>query len=221
MAGHADAAGGTMIWRKSRNFPIRKVRPVQNVPGAEAPSANLTRELDALRAGHRAGPEGEPRHSAGAALSLATVFISLVSLVGGVAAVQAREMRRDHERHERFMRVAEEGAINFTTVGWTSIDADVQRIRDNATGDYAKDFAKGSSAAFVDVVRRTKSTTRGVINESGIDNETQTDARVLVAVTVKTTNDVDRDETTRNWRLRVSVREDNGSVKVSKMEVIS
>ena len=122
------------------------------------------------------------------------------------------------ERSE-FVAAARQGATNLTSIDWQQADQDVQRILDGATGGFYDDFAKHAQP-FVDVVKKTKSTTVGTVTEAGIESQSQQSAQVLVAVTVTTTNAGAPQPDPHGWRLRLAVERVGGQTKVSKVEFV-
>lgn len=76
---------------------------------------------------------------------------------------------------------------NLTTISYTEAEADVQRILDSATGTFCAHFQK-RSPAFVEVVKQAQSKSEGTVTAAGVESENGDQARILVAVTVKTSN---------------------------------
>jgi Mce-associated membrane protein len=60
-------------------------------------------------------------------------------------------------------------ALALTTVDYRTVDRDVQRILDNATGAFYDDF-NGRSAEFTQVVLDSKSTSTSTISEARLDS---------------------------------------------------
>ena len=154
-----------------------------------------------------------------ATLLALAVVVALAVLVGwlGFRAHQSEQVRT---QRSQFLQVARQGALNLTTIDWQKAEGDVQRILDGATGQFYDDFAKRSQP-FIDVVKKAKSTTVGTITEAGLESQTADDARVLVAVTVTTSNaDVPQPDP-HAWRMRISVQKVGDQAKVSNVEFVS
>jgi Mce-associated membrane protein len=148
---------------------------------------------------------------------VATV-VTLAALAGwlGLHAYQAHQ--RQAERGQ-FLQAARQGAVDLTTIDWQQSDRDVQRILDGATGQFYDDFARRSQP-FVDVVKKTKSTTVGTVTEAGLESQSADSAQVLVAVTVVTSNAGAPQSDPHGWRLRVAVTHVGDQVKVSNVEFV-
>ena len=117
------------------------------------------------------------------------------------------------------MQVARQAAVNLTTVNYTEVDADIQRILNSATGAFHDDFQKRSQP-FVDVVKQVQSKSEGTVAEAGLVSETGDEAQVLVAVAVKTSISAAPEQEPRRWRLRITVQKTADGAKVSNVEFV-
>jgi Mce-associated membrane protein len=95
----------------------------------------------------------------------------------------------------------------------------VQRILDSATGTFYDDFQK-RAGPFVEVVKQAKSKSVGTVTEAGLESDTGTEAEVLVAVAVKTSNAGAAEQQPRLWRMRITVQKMGDDVKVSNVEFV-
>lgn len=151
------------------------------------------------------------------AVGLVIVAASL-GLAGwlGYRNYQAREAQA---QRNLYVQVARQAAVNLTTISYTEVDADVQRILDSATGTFHDDFQKRSQP-FVDVVKQAQSKSEGTVAEAGLESETGGQAQVLVAVSVRTSIAAAPDQDPRRWRLRISVQKTADGAKVSNVEFV-
>ena len=117
------------------------------------------------------------------------------------------------------VQMGRQGAINLTTIDYQQAEADVQRILDSSTGEFYDEF-KSRSAAFVDVVKKAKSSSVGTVTEAGLESTNGSDGQVLVAVTVESSSDGKSEEQPRYWRMRLTVSRQGGTVKVSKVDFV-
>jgi Mce-associated membrane protein len=190
--------------------------------------ANLDAIVDDASIGLGANANGTQPISAQArrrrALPLALVVsgvaaAALAGLVGwsGYRAHQASEVE---QQRELFMRVGRQGALDLTSISHTEVDADVRRILDTSTGSFQDDFQQRWQP-FIDLVKREQSTSHGTITEAGLQSMTSDSARVLVAVSVKTTTAAVPDPHVNSFRLRIDVNRVNGGAKVSNVEFVS
>lgn len=149
-----------------------------------------------------------------AAVGLVAV-LSLGGLVGWLG-VRTYEMRQDQDMRELFLRVGRQGAVNLTTIDWQNVNNDIQRILDSATGPFYEDFSKRSQP-FIDVVKKVQSKSVGTVTEAGLESVSRNEARVLVAVSVKTSNLGAEDQPLRSWRMRLDVQRVDDGAKISNV----
>ena len=123
------------------------------------------------------------------------------------------------EQRKLFLQVGRQGALNLTTIDWQHADADVQRVLDSSTGTFYDDF-QSRAAPFVEVVKQAQSKSVGTISEAGLESESDNAAKVLVAVTVNTTNAGAPEQQPRSWRMRISVEKVGDDAKVSNVEFV-
>ncbi len=146
------------------------------------------------------------------------VVLALAGLTGWLG-YRTWESQRAESARELFLQVGRQGALNLTTIDWEHADTDVQRILDSATGTFYDDFQKRAQP-FAEVVKQAKSKSEGTIAEAGLENSTDDEAQVLVAVTVKTTNAGAPEQQPRAWRMRISVEKIGDDAKVSNVEFV-
>jgi Mce-associated membrane protein len=152
-----------------------------------------------------------------AAIGLATV-IAVSGLIAWLG-YRTYESHQARQQDQLFIQVARQGAMNLTTIDYTRVDADVQRILDSATGQFRNDFQK-RSRPFIDVVRQAQSKSEGTIVEAALESQQGDQAQVLVAVTVKTSNAGAAEQQPRAWRMRISVQRVGNNAKVSNVEFV-
>ncbi|MGV0793474.1 Mce protein [Mycolicibacterium sp. XJ1819] len=154
---------------------------------------------------------------------LATIAgLVLVLGLGGLAGwlgYQAYQARKADDLRNLFIQVGRQGALNLTTIDWEQAEGDVQRILDSATGTFYDDFQQRAQP-FVEVVKQAQSKSTGSINEAGLESQSGNEGRVLVAVTVNTTNLGAPEQQPRSWRMRITVEKVGDEAKVSNVEFV-
>lgn len=122
---------------------------------------------------------------------LATIagLVAVLALGGlaGWSGYRAYAAYQGEKQRQLFLQVGRQGALNLTTIDWEHAEADVQRVLDSATGTFYDDF-QNRAAPFVEVVKQAQSKSVGTIAEAGLESATKDEGRVLVAVTVNTSN---------------------------------
>lgn len=146
-----------------------------------------------------------PRLSRAGWASVAGVVATAV-LAGLTGWQGCRAYERHHANAQRdlFVQVARQGAVNLTTISYTEIDADVQRIIDLSTGAFREDFEQRSKP-FIEVVKAAQSKSEGTVTDAGLESQRADSAQVLVAVAVKSQT-AGGEEAPREWRMRIEVR---------------
>ncbi|SPM41872.1 Mce associated membrane protein [Mycobacterium numidiamassiliense] len=149
-----------------------------------------------------------------ALLAGAVIVAALAGLVGWLG-------YRTYQRHEaqaqrdQFVQVARQGAVNLTTISYTEVDADVQRIIDLSTGAFREDFQQRSKP-FIEVVKAAQSKSEGTVTDAGLESQKGNTAQVLVAIAVKSRTS-GGEEAPREWRMRVEVQSVGDDAKVSNV----
>lgn len=166
--------------------------------------------------------EAEPkkRRISMSPVRLATVvgvvaILAMGGLVGWLG-YRTYQLREDQEQRALFLRVGRQGALNLTTIDYQNVNNDIQRILDSATGKFYDDFSKRSQP-FIDVVKKVQSKSVGTVTEAGLESVSGNEARVLVAVSVKTSNLGAEDQPPRAWRMRIDVTKVDDGAKVSNV----
>jgi Mce-associated membrane protein len=229
MAADADAPEGEMSNAETGAEPAPESGPApdaepasaakgaaaDDTEGAEASatdasdSAAVEEDEDAIPAGRRMSP-----------VRLATLLgVLAVVALGGVVGwlgFQTYQLRQEQQQRELFLRMGRQGAVNLTTIDWQNVNHDIQRILDSATGPFYEDFSKRSQP-FIDVVKKVQSKSVGTVTEAGLESVSANEARVLVAVSVKTSNLGAEDQPPRAWRMRIDVQKVDDGAKVSNV----
>jgi Mce-associated membrane protein len=154
------------------------------------------------------------------ALVAGLVIVVALAALAGWLGIRAHESRSALHQRNVAVQVAEQGAINLTTIDWQQADSNIQRILDGATGAFYDDFSQRSQP-FVEVVKQAKSTSVGTVNAAALESESPEDASVLVTVSVKTTAATAPEAGPRLWRMRMSLRKVNNQLKISNVEFVA
>jgi len=119
-----------------------------------------------------------------------------------------------------FLQAGRQGALNLTTMDYAHVDADIRRVLDGSAGTFHDDFQQ-RAPAFEDVVTKTQSRTQGTVTEAGIESVSGDSARVLVAVSVKTSNIAAPEQHPRLWRMRLDVQKIGDVAKVTNVGFVA
>jgi Mce-associated membrane protein len=183
-------------------------------------TAAADKEQASADADTQADADGRDKAAVRSGFRLALVLgLAGVAGLGGLAVWLGwctHQAQQADQQRNRFLDAGKVGALNLTTINYTEAGADIQRILDSSTGQFYDDFSK-RAPAFVDVVKQSQSKTQGSITEAGVESISGGSARVLVAVSVDTSNAGAAEQTPRHWRMRVDVQKVGDTMKVSNV----
>jgi Mce-associated membrane protein len=151
----------------------------------------------------------------GSALVASSVIVATLAGLAGWLGYRAYQKHQAQVQRDLFVQVARQGAVNLTTVDYTRVDADVQRILDLATGAFRDDFEQRSKP-FIEVVKAAQSKSEGTVTDAGLESQRGDSAQVMVAVAVKSRT-AGGEATPREWRMRIEVRSVGDDAKVSNV----
>jgi Mce-associated membrane protein len=149
---------------------------------------------------------------------VAVVLVTLGGLFGWLG-YRAYQTRQDQHQRDLFLQVGRQAALNLTTISAAEADADVARVLDSSTGTFHDDWAQ-RAPAFVKVVKEAQSKSEGAVTAAGLESEASDRARVLVAVSVKTTTAGAPEQQPRAWRMRIDVQKVGDDAKVANVEFV-
>jgi Mce-associated membrane protein len=153
------------------------------------------------------------------AKAAAIVLILCLSGASGYMLWEHREATRQQQRVAAFVAGAGQGVINLISLDFNRAKEDVQRVIDSSTGDFRTQFEE-RAADFTAVVQQSKAVTEGTVNGAAVESMDDHSAKVLVSATSRVTNKDGARDAPRTWRLRVTVADDGGRYKMSKVEFV-
>jgi Mce-associated membrane protein len=148
-------------------------------------------------------------------LIVSSVILATLTGLAGWLGYHAYAKHEAQAQRDLFVQIARQGAVNLTTINYTEVDTDVQRILDLATGAFRDDFAQRSKP-FIEVVKAAQSKSEGTVTDAGLESQRGDSAQVLVAVAVKSRT-AGGEEAPREWRMRIEVRAVGDDAKVSNV----
>ncbi|MEV0669282.1 hypothetical protein [Mycobacterium sp. NPDC050441] len=151
--------------------------------------------------------------------ALVALVIVGASASAGVLYWQHKQAVERTERGEAFKEVAKQGVMALTSLDFAKAGDDVQRVLNNATGDFRKDFQKRSED-FRKIVEEAKVVSEGHVFATAVESMTDDTAVVLVAATSQITGPHEAKDAPRAWRLAVTVTRDGDALKISKVDFV-
>lgn len=156
---------------------------------------------------------------AGLAKAAAVVIICGFAALSGIMVWQHHQTTQRHERAEAFADGAKKGIVNMISLDFRKAKEDVQRVIDSSTGEFKDEFQQ-RAADFTKVVEQSKVVTEGTVTATAVESMDGNTALVLVSATSRVTNGGNGKEEPREWRLKVTVTEEDGQYKMSKVEFV-
>ncbi|NMN93766.1 hypothetical protein [Antrihabitans stalactiti] len=118
------------------------------------------------------------------------------------------------------LSAANSGVTAMISVRDSSAADDVNKVLDLSTGTFKKDF-EARSRSFIGIVQQAKVVTQGQVVAEGIESRDGDSATVLVSATSSVSNAAGANNESRSWRLRVTMTDDGGQYKMSKVDFVA
>lgn len=164
----------------------------------------------------------EPKRRVGPALRWAAATLTVL-LIGALVTVSVlmvidhRGVEAEQRQAAEYAAAARQGVVTLMSLDFNSVDEDVQRIIENSTGDFRKEF-EAQAKDFATVAKESKVVTEATATAAAVESMTDNDAVVLVTATSTVTNTAGAKQEPRNWRLTVNLARDGDQIKMSKVE---
>ncbi len=151
-------------------------------------------------------------------------LVVAVTLVASLAlgATRGRDWyaaRQTEAANASAVAAAKQLAINFVTVDYTKVDADVARVKAGATGEFLKSYSSSSAdLTKVLVANQTVSTVQRT--EAALVSGDKDSAVALVGVVAPTKNTAVPNGQTKTYRMRLDLRMVGDAWKVENLEFV-
>ncbi len=150
-----------------------------------------------------------------AAILLILAFVSF----SGYTLWEHHDVEQRQQRTAAFVAGAKQGVVNMTSLDFNKAKEDVQRVIDSSTGEFKDEF-EHRAADFTKVIEQSKVVTEGTVNAAALLSMDENSAVVLVSATSHITSSPGSKNGPLPWRLRVTVTEEGGQYKMSKVEFV-
>jgi Mce-associated membrane protein len=192
-----------------------------------APAADSQPELD-LDLGPETGTgpgsaKGTPRRSLAPwrrDIVLAVVLLVLLSCLGWVG-LRWYDGNQLAAAHQAALAAAKQTTVDFVSISASSVDGDLQRIADGATGDFKDEFTRGMPQVRQAVVENKVEST-GQVLRAGLVSGDLDSAVVLVAIDASVKNVGAPDGRLSHYRIQVDLATDpdSGRWLVSRLQFV-
>lgn len=184
------------------------------IAGAEIDGAEIDGAEGAATA---ANGEGHGRGRLGW-IAAALLVVLLVASGAWLLIERGAAQDRDAQRNA-FVQTARQTVLNLTTIKPETAKEDVERILAGASGEFKSEF-DGREDPFVGVVKEAGVTTVGKILEAGFESQDGNVGKVLVAARADVSTPDGTQNGPRDFRMRVTVTDDGGTMTASKVEFV-
>lgn len=186
---------------------------------------------EVTEAGDHTNKEAKPHNTSGLRVARwgrgvrGALLVGVLTLVviGGLTSWLGWHTHRSEQAqrlNDMFLQAGRQGALNLTTMDFAHVETDIQRVLDSSIGTFYDDFEQ-RAPAFEEVVKKTQSKTQGTVTEAGIESVSGDSARVLVAVSVTTSNIAAPEQRPRLWRMRIDVQKVGDVAKVTNVGFVA
>lgn len=179
----------------------------------------------AMVADRAAGPVTEPegaapvRRSGRVMRRVLAVVVLLAAAAVGVLGWQLHAAQQIRARHAAILTAAEQEAVNFTTLDYRHLDADLARVVAGATGTFRTEF-QAKLGQLKTLITSNKAISQGHVLQAGIVSDSPTSARVVLAVDSTVHNSTDPGGSQRHYRLEVDLQRVNGRWLTSNLQFV-
>ncbi|WP_245709113.1 hypothetical protein [Rhodococcus tukisamuensis] len=201
---------------------LTKAEPTVAEPKTSAAETAVDETVvDETVADEETPPAAQGRRRPRLAAIVAGVLVAALAVAAVLLLIDRTSANERDARRNAFVQTARQTMLNLTTITPDTAKEDVERILAGASGEFKSEF-DGRQDPFVSVVKEASVTTEGSIVESGLESESDDgkSATVLVAARANVTMPDQSQGGPRDFRMRVTVTDDGGTMTASKVEFV-
>lgn len=161
-------------------------------------------------------PRAAPYVFTGVLVALVAVTLALTARL----VIVDRQVGADEDRRQVVLQAARQQALNFTTIGYKSVDRDINRVIAGATGDFKASYQQNRKT-IKETVTKNKSTSKGEVLDAGLVSIDSDSAVALVVADASVTNVAYKKPTLRNYRMQLDLAKVGDRWLVSDIEFVS
>lgn len=191
--------------------PVRRRVVVRSTVPTVEPADTAEDTADVTTVGQtqpkrRSTPVGPTRLRKAVTWALLAVLFAAV-LAGGLLGRRWDDQRRLSEARSEALASARQTCVNFVSISASTVDADLKRIADGATGQFKDEFTQDTAQVKAAVVQN-KVDSHGTVQRAGIVSADRQSAVVLVAVDATVKNTSAPDGRLSHYRIQVNMARD-------------
>jgi Mce-associated membrane protein len=128
------------------------------------------------------------RHSE---LTIGAITVSLavlaVTALAGWVGWQTMQAHDGQQHRAVILQVGRQAAIDLTSIDYTTVEADIQRILDASVGTFHDEF-QSNATGFANVVRQAQTKSQDSVTDAGVESIDGPTVQILVTASVKTSS---------------------------------
>lgn len=159
-----------------------------------------------------------PRLAGVAGAVAVLVSVALLAVTGYMVWYQQRTEQTEQRRAE-FAAAASQAVVTLMSIDSAAAEENVRQIVDNSTGQFKDDF-QSASDDLIRAAQDSKAATKAKVAASAVQSMTADTAVVLVSAATTINDAAGAGQQPRNWRLSVTMLDDGGQIKMSKVEFV-
>jgi Mce-associated membrane protein len=149
------------------------------------------------------------------------MFAVMAAAIGTAAWAGWRwDQRAELDRaHAAAVAAARQFTVDFVSISAATVDADIQRVTDAATGDFSNEYTRGKTQVRAAVVENEVQSQGSVLRAALVSGDADS-AVVLVAVDATVKNVKAPQGRPSHYRIKVDLVKEDGRWLVSKLEFV-
>jgi len=154
-----------------------------------------------------------------AAVTAAVAVICAALAATGYVAWQHRGIEKERQRSAEYAAAARNGVLTMMSLDPSTARDDMQRFADDTTGLFKVGILMGAEDA-IKALEKSKVTAKGTVKDVAVESMTKDSAVVLVAARAEYTKPGQAKPDTQSVRLVVTVQNEQGQLKISRIEFV-
>lgn len=151
------------------------------------------------------------------AIAFLVVAALALAVIGGILAVRVHAAEQEQQRRQAILQAARQEAIYLTSLDYKTIEKDLQRIMQGATGEVEQMFADRSDV-FQKTLSKNEVVTTGEVLSAGLASADHDSAKVLLVVDSTVKNKEVPKGAIRHYRMWMTLVRKDGQWLVSKLD---
>lgn len=215
-----DEGGGEVSLRKEAAGPAGPATAAGREPAGSAGGAGAAAGSDGAGSEVVAGPQPDRRRRTPQLVAAVTVIAVLLAALTGVLAVREVRARETADARTQGLAAGRNAAQKLLSFDYRHLDQDFAAGRALATGQFAKDYQKTTEQGVSATAKQYQVVLSAQVVQAAVANASPGQAVILAFVNQTTTSQLLKTPRVDQNRVRLTMREVDGSWKVAKLEAL-